>query len=90
MKKYEGVADIPARVWDSIIDTTTPIAVNQIIDVAEGKKAYQGAVTSFFGMPASKAVQSQREQKALMREALRKDYEPEEKKPAYRDYININ
>ena len=90
MKKYEGVADIPARVWDSIIDTTTPIAVNQIIDVAEGKKAYQGAVTSFFGMPASKAIESQREKRALMRKTLRKDYEPEEKKPAYRDYININ
>ena len=55
IRGYKGIEDIPERLWDFTFDVTTPIVVNQAILAAEGKKAIPGVVTSFFGMPASKA-----------------------------------
>ncbi len=55
IRGYKGIEDIPERLWDFTFDVTTPIVVDQAILAAEGKKAIPGVVTSFFGMPASKA-----------------------------------
>ena len=51
---YSGPVGIPQFFWDLLKDTSTPIAVDQYMNVAQGKKHPLSATTSFFGMPASK------------------------------------
>lgn len=51
---YGAIESLPKRAWDFITDVSTPIVFDQAISVAQGKRAPEGAVTSFFGMPSSK------------------------------------
>jgi len=58
-KKYEGIPDMPKRARDFVLDTTTPIVVDQAMLAAQGKKSIPGAVFPFFGMPVSKAKEEE-------------------------------
>jgi hypothetical protein len=53
-KGYKGIGDIPRRTRDFVLDVSTPIVIDQVIDAAEGKKTPQSAVLPFFGFPVSK------------------------------------
>ena len=56
-KKYVGLPDIPERAWDFVIDSTTPIVVDQAIRTAQGKQSIQATVLPFIGMPVSRLKQ---------------------------------
>jgi hypothetical protein len=54
MKKYDGLPDIPERIWDYIIDSSTPIVMDQAINTAQGKQSVEATVLPFFGFPTSR------------------------------------
>lgn len=53
-KGYEGIGDIPRRLWDFTIDVGTPISGSQAAEVIRGKKSVPGGVLPFFGFPTSR------------------------------------
>lgn len=56
-KKYVGLPDIPKRALDFIVDSTTPIIVDQAIRTAQGKQSIQATALPFIGMPVSRLKQ---------------------------------
>jgi hypothetical protein len=53
-REYEGLPDIPRRVKDLVMDTSTPIQADQMISYAKGKKSIPSAILPFVGFPTSK------------------------------------
>jgi len=70
-KQYEGIPDIPERVWDFILDTSTPIVFDQAADVVKGKKRPASAILPFFGMPVSKVKRKGKKKRKI---TLRRAY----------------
>lgn len=56
-KKYVGLPDIPKRALDFIVDSSTPIVVDQAIRTAQGKQSIQATALPFIGMPVSRLKQ---------------------------------
>jgi hypothetical protein len=56
-KKYVGLPDIPERALDFIVDSSTPIVVDQAIRTAQGKQSIQATALPFIGMPVSRLKQ---------------------------------
>jgi len=53
-RKYVGLPDIPKRIWDFIIDTTTPIVADQLIKTIKKQQSVKATVLPFVGLPVSR------------------------------------
>lgn len=58
-RNYEGMKDVPKRAMDFMFDTFEPIVIDQLVDVARGRKKWPAAVSPFLGMPTSKVKRTE-------------------------------